>query len=127
MKVGGCVRVLTAVNIAHSVTYYTRSINIGSHGTSFGVFIKGTSAASAPDFDLTYEQSYTLPATEQASDANWVTPDGITNIVTSRVAETAFITSISPVPMTYIRFKLTTNAGSNDDSLFTIVLFRQEG
>ncbi len=126
MRVGGCTKILNGVNIAHSVTYYTNSFDIGSHGTNFGIWLKGSSSAGAPSFTVQIEQSYTKPTTEGAADTNWVIPNGMADIVTDRVAETAFITSISPVPMPYARYKITTGAGSNDDSVFTIVHFQQE-
>jgi hypothetical protein len=127
MSLGANIITLNAVNIVAAQTYYTRSIDIGSYGSNFGVFALGTSVAGAPNWTLQYEESYTPPATELAADSNWVIPNGVPALFTNRVAETAFIDEIPAVPMRYLRFKITTDAASNADSLFTIVIFIVEG
>lgn len=127
MRVGAGIEVLKAVNIGANATYYTNSIDVGSHGTNFGIKVKATSVTSTPKYTVQYQESDVRPTTEGAADTEWAIPQGAPDICTDIIVETPIITSISLVPMNFLRFKIITAAlGHDADSLFTLKFFKQE-
>ena len=129
MRIGAARTLINGVNIAHSQTYYTEAVPVGIHGINIGIQVKGVSSAGSPKFTVSYEQSNFEPAVLTAggaSDANYVPPEGAVNVCTDRILETYMITSVSVPPAKYFRWKITTAADSNDDSVFTLIHFGQE-
>jgi len=83
-----------------------------------GIWWKATSAAGAPDLTIEVEMSYDDTA------ANFVTPEGMSDIITNCTDEVPHVDRVYCPPMAYIRFKIT-NAG-NADTIVNIVLYDQE-
>jgi hypothetical protein len=84
-----------------------------------GIWYKIDSGAG-PDVKITYEMSY------NDVDANFVTPEGVSNIETNLTDTEVHIDSIQCPPMRYLRIKVYGNAGNGADTKITIVLFVQE-
>lgn len=112
------------MSVPNQVTYYTQAVPVGK-SVYFGLWVKTTSTAGTPSLQIDYEQSYSKPTTEYAADTNFVIPDGASAIFTNLNDEIAHVKQISPVPMTYIRLKITGLAGNQADSLLTAKLFTQ--
>jgi|GEM_PF-3576338 len=123
--IGRCLKIFDDVDIKNQNTIYSNSIEIGSNQV-FGLAIKATSSSSAPDLKVELEQSFTKPTTEGSSDNNWVVPDGVSDIYTNLTSENLKIKAISPVPMRFMRIKITGNAGNASDTKVTAYLFVQE-
>lgn len=111
--------------VASTATVYTDSFKL-KQGMYFGLWILATSAAGAPDLKIQLEQSYKAPATEGSADANYAIPEGMSDIQSSLTAETAKVQLISPVPMTYGRFKITGQGSNNADTVISMKLFQQD-
>jgi len=92
---------------------YSASFNL-KHAEYFSLAYIATSDGVVA-LVLQLEQSFQLPTTEGAADANWVIPEGMADINAALADETMHIESISPVPMPYARIKIS-GAGGNDAS-----------
>jgi len=125
-RVGGNITIFSAELVNGTGAVRSDSIDIGSHGTNFGIAIVATSVLGTPELLVQYEQSFTRPTTEGSADTNYVIPDGAPDIVTNLTQETYFITSVSAVPMNYIRILITGQAGNQTDTLVTAYFYRME-
>ena len=85
----------------------------------FGVWLKATSVAGAPNVTVTFEQSYDDTAGNYASPAT----GGI--VVATSVSEAAQVFLIAPVPLPRIRFKVQGITGNQTDTLVTLYFFQQ--
>lgn len=112
------------IAVASTGTIYTVSQKIG-YAEFFGLWIKPSSASGTPDLKVELEMSHTTPTTEGSSDANWVEPTSFSDLFASLNNETANIISISPVPMMYMRLKVTGINANPADATFTAKLFLQ--
>jgi hypothetical protein len=118
-------RIFNAEAVASTASVYCNSIKLRS-SDAFGLWIQATSAGGAPDIKVELEQSYTTPTTEGSSDTNYVEPEGVSDIFASLTAETAKIKQITPVPMEYMRIKITGNAANPADTVVTAYLYTQD-
>ena len=116
---------VTTIPVASTGTVYTKSIKI-SYGAYFAVSLLLSSANGTVDQIITVEQSFQPPATEGAADDNWVTPNGMSAIVTNRTAETMYHASLSPITMKYIRFVIAGKNSNNADATAQVWLHMQE-
>ena len=111
--------------VPSTAVYYTNAVPIGK-GVYFGLWVLASSAAGSPALQIDYEMSYKKPATENAADGNFVVPDGASSIYANLNDEVAHVKQISPVPMTYIRLKITGLSGNHaTDTLLQAKLFTQ--
>ena len=112
---------------ADTETIYTEAYSL-KRGTAFAVAYKVSSVAEATvDITIVVEQGYQAPTTPELADATFVTPASMSAICENRTTETTLvIQSLSPVPMPFIRFKIT-GAGSNaPDTVVNMWLACQE-
>lgn len=126
----GDVRAITkagavSIAVASTATVYTDSFKL-KQGMYFGLWMLATSSAGAPDLKIQLEESYTTPATEGSADANYAIPENMADIQSSLTAETAKVQLISPVPMTYARFKITGQGTNNADTVIQMKIFIQD-
>ena len=105
--------------------YYTRAVNI-SKGMYFGLKAKALSAAGSVTMKIELQQSDVLPTTEGAADLNYVVADGASDVYTNLNDEIWHVKAISPVPMTYVRLKITGLTGNNADATLQAGLFIQD-
>jgi len=113
------------IAVASTATVYTDSFKL-KQGMYFGLWFLANSAAGAPDLKIQLEQSYKAPATEGSADANYAIPENMADIQSSLTAETAKVQLISPVPMTYARFKITGQGSNNADTILNMRIFMQD-
>lgn len=112
----------TAVTANGSI--YTNSFEIG-RGEYFSVTYQATSASTTPNVGIELEQSYQVPATEGATDSEWVEPDNFADIATGIVTETVHHIALSPIALPYARFKVSgTNTAS--DTKITLKVSQQK-
>ena len=104
---------------------YSHSFDL-SKGVAFGLSIRAESVLGTPSVKVELQESHVQPATEGAADGNWVVPDGKSALIDNMNDQEAHIVTITPVPMTYGRLKLTGLSGHSDDSLVSAKLFIQE-
>lgn len=107
-----------------TATIYSQ-VTTTKYGSVFGIALQGTSVAGGVKFDVMIEQSWKPPTTEYAADTDYVTPNGLSNIVTDRTSELVYIGTLSPVVMPYIRFVITGKTGNSADTLIWIRFARQ--
>uniref|UniRef100_A0A6M3IM55 Uncharacterized protein n=1 Tax=viral metagenome TaxID=1070528 RepID=A0A6M3IM55_9ZZZZ len=112
-----------SIAIAGAVTVYTKAIKL-RFGEYFSLGYKAVSASSAPDIKIELEQSVkdVLPATEGASDANYVVAENASAIETSLITESFKLKALSPVASHYCRLKITGAAGNAADTIVTAFL-----
>lgn len=110
-----------ALAVANQATIYTNSVKI-EYGEFFGLELTG---ASTPDQKIELEQSNEAPTTERSSDAGYVVPEGVSDIATNFTSTTKKIYSLSPTPASYLRLKITGNAGNGANATLTATLFLQ--
>lgn len=115
----------TDIPVASTAVVYGRAIQL-SMGVYFGLKYKAVSAGGTPSVKIEMEMSDRLPATEGAADAHYVVPDGFSDIESDLVAETWQIKTLSPVPMPYMRFKITGSGTNPADTLVNLNLSVQE-
>lgn len=115
-----------AIPVPTTTTVYTKAIKL-KYLTYFSVFVYPYSASSANvNVTVTVEQSWLPPATEGSADGNYVTPNGMSAIVTNKTTETYYAASLSPIVAPYMRFKIV-GSGSNDaDTVVYIKLCSQQ-
>lgn len=111
----------TAIAVASQAVVYTKA-TLTAWSEYFGLAYKAVSSNGTPDVTIQIEESWVLPSTEGSSDSNWVIPVSMSDVHTNLTAETYQIKTISLVPMPYLRFKITGNAGNNADTIVTIYL-----
>lgn len=114
----------TSIAVVSDQSIYTASFPMDKSDV-FGVWLKATSASSTPSITVELQESYRLPTTEGAADSNYVEPDGFSDIFTALADEVAHVTTLSPVPMPYGRYKITGGAGNPADTVVTIYNFTQ--
>lgn len=85
----------------------------------FGIWYKATSTAGTPDIKIEVLMS------PDETDANFVEPENMPDVVTNLTAETAKVDSINPPPMKYMKIKCTGNASNNADTVVDAYLFIQ--
>lgn len=130
MNKGGAQKVVNSngsptIAVASTGTVYTKAFPLHL-ATFFGIWIKATSASGTPNVKVELEQSYTLPATEGSSDGNYIEPDGFDDIFSSINDEIAHIKTVTPVPMSYGRYKITGISTNPADTTVEIYNFLQE-
>lgn len=114
-----------AIPVASTATVYTRAVPL-SMGVYFGLKYKAGSVTGSPSVKIEMEQSDRLPATEGAADAHYVVPSGVSDIESNLTTETWNIKTLSPVPMPYMRFKITGSGTNESDTLVNLNLATQE-
>lgn len=130
MYIGQPKKIVTSVDspiiaVASTAVVYTKAFKL-EFAEYFGLWLKVNSVTGTPDIKVELEESYALPTTEGASDANWVEPDGFDDISSQINDEVAHIFTLSPVPMPYGRLKITGINANPADSIVTAFLFTQE-
>lgn len=94
-------------------------------GVYYSTMYKAVSSAGAPDITLQFEESYTRPTTEGASDSEYTTPVGASDIATNLVAETWQQERLLLIPNEFYRYKITFNAGDAGDTVVNIKTIEQ--
>ena len=128
---GGASKVVTAAEassmaVASTGVVYTKSFPMYS-ANYFGIWAKAVSAGGTPDVKIDLEESYSLPTAEGVAETTlWVVPDGFSPIFAQINDELAHIVTISPIPMTFGRYKITGINANPADSIVTIFNFMQE-
>lgn len=117
-------RISSLLLVASQATVYTESFKWG-FGSNFAIQIK-CATGSTPAIRVQLEESYTVPATQGASDTNYVVPDGYPDIFSDIVDTNYHIKAIVPVFGKYARYKITGLAGNPSDATVTIYNSIQE-
>jgi hypothetical protein len=108
----------------HPTTVYSKSFSMKQMIAS-SLWLKA--AGTSPRFDVDLEQSYTLPATEGSSDANWVVPEGNSPILNDVADTNAHISAqMSAAVMPFGRLKITSNAANGANTVITAILGIQQ-
>lgn len=115
---------VTPIAVASNGTVYTKAFSL-RQGLYFGVKAILSSTGS-PSVQVQFQQSDVLPATEGAADADWVIPDGMPDVWANLNDKVNHIKALSPVPMTYGRFKLTGLGANPADTTIDIRVFQQD-
>jgi len=113
--------------IKATATVYTHSMPV-FNSDYFGIWFKFTSVTGTAAIKLVQlEMSHTPPATEYASDAEWIVPAALDNIAADIADENVRIQSISPIPMKYMRLKIEgdNDPANPDDTIMEAYIFRQ--
>lgn len=111
--------VFTSDSVETTNTVTSRVFPVKSLGY-FGVWAKQTAALGTPNVDVTYEMSYDTTA------SNFTVPVDKDPIFDNWTAQVASVTSITPSPMKYIRFKATGNSANTTGTTITMYLFTQD-
>ena len=127
-EVGGTTAVtkidgLESMDVKNNVVYYTKAINI-SKAIYFGLHLQASSAGT-PALQIDMQQSFQAPTNDGAADSNFVIPDGASALYTNLADTLAHVKQISPVPMTWIRFKISGLGSNPADTTLKMKLFTQ--
>jgi hypothetical protein len=114
-----------AIPVPSTTTVYSNSFKL-DYATKFAVQYQAASVAGSVDLKLELEEGNVLPATEGASDANFVVPDGGMTIVANITTETVHIISLAPVVSKYARFKITGQGSNNADATIALKIIKTE-
>lgn len=122
MKLAGSAQIA----LGATTTVYTDTYRFGDadyFALSYKVACTGT-----PSVKIEMEQSIVLPAAgnENAADDNFGVPKTIGNIETALTSKTIQHMQLSPVTLTYVRFKITENTGTVTDTVVNMWLSLQK-
>ena len=116
------ISIFSATAITSAATAVSSGVD-ATNSSYFGLWIKASSVTTSActGVRIWYEESC------DDTDGNYVVPDRITAALTGMVfsTNTPRITSISPLPMEYIRFKATCTTAYPSDLSLTLKLFTQ--
>jgi hypothetical protein len=112
--------------VAGATTIYTKALRVKA-GEYFAVSYKFPSALGAPDVKIEVEQSFQLPTTEGAADADyWTTPENVNPIESSLTTETIRHKALNIPALPFLRFKITGAVANAADTIGAMWLTRQE-
>jgi ABC-type phosphate transport system substrate-binding protein len=113
--------------VASTGTVYTDYFMIGD-GEYFNVSYYIYSALGVADVTIQLEESPVVPTTQNVSNANYTIPVNMADIVTALTTEsTWYHKALSPVPLTYGRFKITGIGSNQTDTIVNIKFSKQIG
>ena len=115
----------TDIAVASTAVVYTRAVSL-SMGVYFGLKYKASSVSSAPSVKIEMELSDRLPAVEGSADGHYVVPEGLSDVESDLTTELWKIKTMSPVPMPYMRFKVTGSGTNPADTIVNLILTIQE-
>lgn len=130
MEMGACNPVVTAAESADilvnaQAVVYTKSFKL-NNARFFGIAARAVSSTGTAGVKIELEESPLLPTTEGAAETTrFVEPDGFDDII-DIADELMHIKTVSPVPMTYGRYKITGSATNPADTIVNIWNFMQE-
>lgn len=114
------------IDVASTATIYTDAIYVGS-AKYFAVSFSAVSSVGAIALKIEIEQSFQKPDTANASDTYYKEPENMPDVVTSLTTEsTIYHKAISPIPLPYIRFKITGGAANSADTILSMWMTKQE-
>jgi len=114
------------IAVAGEVAVYTKAINVAIGGF-FTASYKAASALGGINIKIEVQQSFKLPTVEGAADDYWSEPVNMQDVVASLTTEsTVYHASIAPVPLPYLRFKITGLTGNSADCIVNLWLTKQE-
>ena len=112
------------IAVVNATTVYSQSFNI-ENGEYFGVAYRALNTTDPISITIQLCQSWTTPATEGAADTNYVVPINMPDITTAFATNnTWYITTLSPVPTPYARFKIIGNSTNGNLTNVNIKLFK---
>ena len=114
------------IAIAGEVTVYSRAFKL-SYGVAFGIGYKAAGAGTI-NLKIQLEQSVknTAPTTEGSSDTYYVIGAGVADINAALADTTARLQTLSPVPATWGRLKITGGTANGSDVTLEAYIFQQE-
>mgnify|MGYP001592155017 FL=1 len=110
-----------AVNAAADVRTHSKKL---VYGGSFALSLKAASSGVVSVI-VKLEQAHVLPTTEGSSDVKWVTPEGVSNLITLSDTNWHHLT-LSPVALPFLRLLLDGQAGNDASTTITAFLSKQE-
>ena len=105
-------------------TFYSRSIKL-AYGKYFAISYMATSTGVV-ELKLEFQQSWVLPTTEGSDDANWVEPEGASDINATLADEVWHHESIAPVAMPFLRVKITATGANHASTTLQLKFHMQE-
>lgn len=112
------------IAVGKGATIYTDSYRFGDVDTfalSYIVACTGT-----PDLKIEMEQGRIKPTTENAADSNFAVPQTIADIESSLTSKTIQHAGFTPLPLLYVRFKITDQADLVTDIVVNMWLSMQK-
>jgi hypothetical protein len=112
------------ISVPKNTAIYTDSFKFGDVDTfalSYIVACTGT-----PDIKIEMEQSRVAPATENVADSNFAVPQTIADIESSLTSKTIRHAGFTPLPLLYVRFKITEQTNSVTDTVVNLWLSMQK-
>lgn len=106
-------------------TIYTDALKLRS-GVYYSTSYQAVSATSTPDVTIEFEESFQLPTTENIVDTTYKVPEVASDLATNLVDEVWHHERLYVIPMKYMRYKITGNAGNATDTLLSIKTTVQE-
>ena len=115
---------VTSIPVAGTATVYTRSFSL-RYAAYFALAYKATSDGNV-NLKIELEQSWTDPTTEGSADANYVVPEGASEVDAGLTDENWHNVSLSPVAVPKARFKITGLSGNDDSTVLQLKLSLQQ-
>jgi len=114
------------ITVAGEVAVYTKAIAVG-YAKFFSLSYMANSALGGINLKIEIQQSFRLPTTEGATDTYWAEPVNMADIVASLTVEnTIYHQSLAPIPLPFMRFKITGLTGNTSDTILKMWLTKQE-
>lgn len=111
--------------VPSTTTVFSRAFRL-NFGQVFGIWLQAANGSGSANMSIVLEQSAFAPATEGASDSNYVVPDGVAPIYSNLNDTNVHVKTIQPVPMKFARLKITGLGVNPVDASLTAWIFIQE-
>lgn len=115
------------ITVPNTTPVFSRTFKL-YYGQAFGVWGQAGNGSGTANMKIELEQSYKdLTEAEQGSaNSAYVIGDGVAPIQSNLMGNTAFVKTVSPVPMKYGRYKITGQGSNPADATITLWNFIQE-
>lgn len=114
----------TDISVPQGGTVYTDSFQFGDVDTFAMSYL--VACTGIPNLKIELEQSMEPPETENAADNNFAVPVPIADIETALTAKTIQHNHFMPLPLPYMRFKITEQTDTVVDTVINIWLHLQK-
>ena len=112
------------ITLGSSATVYTDSVKLGD--VDYFALSYIVTCTGVPNLKIEMEQSLVAPATENAADSNFGVPKTIGDIESALTALTIQHMQLMPITIPYIRFKITEQTDSVEDTVVKMWLSLQK-
>ena len=112
------------ISVPTSTAIYTDAYKFGDVEAFALIYL--VACTGTPDLKIEMEQSRVAPTTENIADSNFSVPTGSADIESSLTAKTIKHAPFTPLPILYVRFKITEQTDLVSDTVINVWISMQK-